>query len=132
MVILFSFMCLNSPGDWLVSIDLPYAYHSIAMHLSSFLTFLTFEDLGFIPNFKYQLKPVQKLSSWFNLGHLTIMYQFPLKELADVQINCRRALSSQVSITYLSSILGSIEFLDPSSHAADHKSFTVLCYLLFK
>ena len=49
MVNLFSFMCLISPGVWLVSIELLYAYHSVAMHLSSFLTILTFEDLGFIP-----------------------------------------------------------------------------------
>ena len=94
------------------------------MQLSSFLTILTFEDLGFIPkNFKYQLMPVQKLSSWFKLGHLSIMYQFPLKELADVQNNCRRSLSSQVPFTYLSSILGSIEFLNPSFVAVHYRAF---------
>ena len=42
---LFSIMCLISPGDWLVSIDLCDAYHSVAMHLSSmpFLAFIFFK-----------------------------------------------------------------------------------------
>ena len=38
---------LMSPDDWLVSIDLPDAYHSVAMYLTSiFVTILIFEDLG--------------------------------------------------------------------------------------
>ena len=177
---LFSIMCLISPGDWLVSIDLSDAYHSVAMHSSSMpylafiflkvcyqftclpqglspspriftmlmrvvlkflrslsikiaawiddfmlaassaalvsshsaLTIQTFEELGFIPNIeKSQLKPVQKL---YHLGLVwdTVNYcvSVPPEKLADVQNKCRRALSYRVSITFLSSILGSIEF----------------------
>ena len=177
---LISVMCLISPGDWLVSIDLSDAYHSVAMHLSSmpFLAFIflkicyqftclpqglspspriftmlmrvvlkylrslsvkigawiddfilaansaalvsshasltlqTFEELGFIPNIeKSQLKPVQKLC---HLGLIwdTVNYcvSVPPEKLAGVQKKCQQALSSQVSLTLLSSILGSIEF----------------------
>ena len=177
---LFSIMCLISPGDWLISIDLSDAYHTVAMHSSaipylsfiflkvcyqficlpqglspspriftmlmrvvlkflrslsikiaawiddfilaassaalvsshSALTIQTFEELGFIPNIeKSQLKPVQKLC---HLGLIwdTVNYcvSVPPEKLADVQNKCRCALSSRVSITFLSSILGSIEF----------------------
>ena len=177
---LFSIMALISPGDFLVSIDLSDAYHSVAIHPSSMpflsfvllqifyqftclpqglsssprvftmlmrvvLTFLrthsvkiaawiddfilaasspalaashasftirTFEELGFLPNIaKSHLKPVQRLS---HLGLVwdTICYSVsvPTDKLLAVQQKCRVALSSRVSVRFLSSILGSIEF----------------------
>ena len=175
-----SIMVLISPGDWLVSIDLSDAYHTVAMHAMSmpFLSFLlfhvfyqftclpqglsssprvftmlmrvvmkflrslsvkiaawiddfilaaksyelasshaaltlqTFRELGFIPNIgKSHLTPVQKLC---HLGLVwdTVDYSVsvPVDKLVAVQEKCRVALSSRVSIRFLSSILGSIEF----------------------
>lgn len=177
---LSSVISLISPGDWLVSIDLSDAYHSVAMHLLSMpylafifmstcyqftclpqglspspriftmlmrvvlrflrslsvkiaawiddfilaansaslvsdhasLTLRTFKDLGFLPNIeKSHLKPVQRLC---HLGLIwdTINYDIsvPPDKVADIQEKCRRVLSSRVSIRFLSSILGSIEF----------------------
>ena len=177
---LSSVMSLISPGDWLVSIDLSDAYHSVAMHFMSMpylafifrnicyqftclpqglspspriftmlmrvvlkflrslsvkiaawiddfilaansaslvsehasLTLRTFKDLGFIPNIeKSHLKPVQRLC---HLGLIWDTVNFdvsvPPEKVADIQVKCRRALSSRVSVRFLSSILGSIEF----------------------
>ena len=175
-----SIMALISPGDWLISIDLSDAYHTVAMHPLSmpFLSFVlfhiyyqftclpqglsssprvftmlmrvvmkflrslsvkiaawiddfilaaksaslvsshasltlrTFEELGFVPNIgKSHLTPVQRLC---HLGLVwdTVSYtvSVPEDKLSDVQRKCRVALSSRVSIRFLSSILGSIEF----------------------
>ena len=175
-----SIMALISPGDWLISIDLSDAYHTVAIHPLSmpFLSFIlfhifyqftclpqglsssprvftmlmrvvmrflrslsvkiaawiddfilaartaelasshaaltlrTFEDLGFLPNIgKSQLTPVQRLC---HLGLVwdTVSYSVsvPVDKLVVVQEKCRVALTSKVSIRFLSSILGSIEF----------------------
>ena len=175
-----SIMSMIAPGDYLVSIDLSDAYHSVAMHPSSVpflsfylcglfyqflclpqglsssprvftmlmrvvMTFLrshsikigawiadfilaagssdmvashasftirTFEDLGFVPNIKKShLTPVQRLC---HLGLIwdTVSYSVsvPDEKLSAVQDKCRTALSSPVSIRFLSSILGSFEF----------------------
>ena len=177
---LYSIMSLISPGDWLVSIDLSDAYHTVAMHPSSmpFLAFFlcgifyqftclpqglsssprvftmlvrvvlkflrshsvkiaawiddfilaasssalvashaslsirTFRDLGFLPNIaKSHLTPVQRLNH-LGLVWATVSYtvSVPFDKLSDVQRKCNVALSTRVSIRYLSSILGSIEY----------------------
>ena len=173
-------IAMISPNDYLVSIDLSDAYHSIAMHLQSMpflafflaeicyqftclpqglspapriftmlmkvvlkylrtlavkiaawlddfilaassaslvsshatLTLRTFEELGFVPNIeKSHLKPVQRLC---HLGLIWDTVEFtisvPQEKLRDIQRKCRKALSSKVSIRFLSSILGSIEW----------------------
>ena len=173
-------IALISPNDYLVSIDLSDAYHSIAMHLQymPFLAFIlaeicyqftclpqglspapriftmlmkvvlkflrtlsvkiaawiddfilaassaslvsshaaltlrTFEELGFVPNLeKSHLKPVQRLC---HLGLIWDTVEFnisiPQDKLKIVQNKCRQALSSKVTIRFLSSILGSIEW----------------------
>ena len=177
---ILSIMTLIYPGDWLVSIDLSDAYHSVAIHPSSMpylafalknifylftclpqgltsspriftmlmrviLKFLrsfsikiaawlddfivaassaslvsshasfsirSFQELGFIPNIdKSHLKPTQRL---LHLGLVwdTVSYtvSVPFDKLENVQKKCLFALSSKVSIQFLSSILGSIEF----------------------
>ena len=98
-------------GAWIDDFILSASSAALASSHSS-LAIQTFEELGFIPNIgKSQLKPVQKL---YHLGLIwdTVNYcvSVPLEKLAGVQNRCRRALSSRVSITFLSSILGSIEF----------------------
>ena len=173
-------IALISPNDYLVSIDLSDAYHSIAMHLQfmpylafilaeicyqftclpqglspapriftmlmkvvlkylrtlsvkiaawiddfilaarsaslvsshAALTLRTFEELGFVPNLeKSHLIPVQRLC---HLGLIWDTVEFnisiPQDKLKDIQSKCRKALSSKVTIRFLSSILGSIEW----------------------
>ena len=197
-----SIMPLISPGDWLISIDLSDAYHTVPMHFLSmpFLSFIlfqiyyqftclpqglsssprvftmlmrvvmkflrslsvkiaawiddfllaarsaalvsshasltlhTFEELGFIPNIeKSHLTPVQRLC---HLGLVwdTVSYtvSVPLDKLADVQRKCRVALSSRVSIRFLASILGSIEFFRWGfPHAAVHYRALQRCVTSF-
>ena len=82
----------------------------VSSHAS--LTIRTFEDLGFLPNIaKSHLVPVQRLC---HLGLVwdTVDYSFsvPSDKLSDVQRKCHLALSSRVSLRFLSSILGSIKF----------------------
>ena len=177
---ILSIMALISPGDWLISIDLSDAYHSVALHpfsmpflafalmniyyfftclpqglssspriftmlmrvvlkyLRSFsikiaawiddfilaassaslassnasFTIRSFQEFGFIPNIeKSHLKPTQRLT---HLGLVwdTVSYtvSVPFDKLVKVQEKCLIALKSRVSIQFLSSILGSIEF----------------------
>ena len=105
------------------------------MHLSySSLTIQTFEELGVIPNIeKSQLKPVQKLCHlgliWDSVNYCVSV---PPENLADVQNKCLCAPSSRVSITFLSAILGSIEFLDGVSHMLLFIRDLQHCYFLFK
>ena len=173
-------IAMIAPNDFLVSIDLSDAYHSIAMHIlhmpylafilanicyqftclpqglspapriftmimkvvlkflrtlsvkiaawiddfilaassaslvssHAALTLQTFEDLGFVPNLeKSHLKPVQKLC---HLGLIWDTVQFnisiPQDKLIEVQRKCRKALSVKVSLRFLSSIMGSLEW----------------------
>ena len=105
------------------------------MHLSySSLTIQTFEELGVIPNIeKSQLKPVQKImSSWLFWVSVNYCVSVPPENLADVQNKCLCAPSSRVSITFLSAILGSIEFLDGVSHMLLFIRDLQHCYFLFK
>ena len=76
------------------------------------LTLRTFKELGYIPNIgKSHLKPVQRLC---HLGLVwdTVSYtvSVPEDKLSAVQDRCCVALSSRISLRFLSSILGSIEF----------------------
>ena len=73
----------------------------------------TLEELGFIPNYeKSILNPVQRIS---HLGLIwdSIEYTIsvPLEKIVSIQKKCRKALSSRVSVRFLSSILGSIEYV---------------------
>ena len=78
----------------------------------TFLTVRTFEELGFVPNRgKSQLTPVQKIC------HLGLVWDsqdysisIPLSKIIGVKSKCLKALSSRVTLRFLSSILGSIEF----------------------
>ena len=79
----------------------------------TFLTVRTFEELGFVPNRgKSQLTPVQK-----KICHLGLVWDsqdysisIPLSKIIGVKSKCLKALSSRVTLCFLSSILGSIEF----------------------
>ena len=72
----------------------------------------TLKDLGFLPNFeKSMLTPVQRIE---HLGlvwdSVSFTVSVPEDKLEAVRRKCRTALSSKVSVRFLSSILGSIEF----------------------
>ena len=76
------------------------------------LTVKTFEELGFIPNLaKSHLVPVQHLQH-VGLVWDTVAFtvSIPEDKILGVREKCRNALSSRVSIRFLSSILGSLEF----------------------
>ena len=78
----------------------------------AFLTFRTFEELGFVPNMaKSQLIPVQRIC---HLGLIwdSIDYSVgvPSDKIINVKGKCSRALSHRVSVRFLSSIIGSIEY----------------------
>ena len=82
----------------------------VSSHAS--LTINTFKELGFLPNIgKSHLTPVQRLAH-LGLFWDTVSYtvSVPIDKLEEVQRKCRVALSSRVSLRFLSSILGSIEF----------------------
>ena len=78
----------------------------------TFFTVRTFEELEFVPNReKSQLTPVQKIC------HLGLVWDsqdysisIPLSKIIGVKSKCLKALSSRVTLRFLSSILGSIEF----------------------
>ena len=89
----------------------------------AFITFRTFEELGFVPNTaKSQLVPVQRIC------HLGLIWDsvdysvgVPYDKIVDVRSKCARALSSSVPVRFLSSILGSIEYFRWGfPHAALH------------
>ena len=83
----------------------------------------TLEELGFLPNYeKSSLTPVQRIS---HLGLFWDSVAFSVSVLDDkvvaVQDKCSVALSSRVSVRFLSSILGSIEYFRWGfPHAAVH------------
>ena len=89
----------------------------------SFTTIRTFEELGFIPNIeKSQLTPSQKL---LHLGLIWDTLEFsvsiPKDKILAVKRKCTIALSYRVTVRFLSSILGSIEFFKWGfPHAAFH------------
>ena len=89
----------------------------------SFTTIRTFEELGFIPNIeKSHLVPSQKL---LHLGliwdTLDFSVSIPKDKILAVKRKCSIALSHRVTIRFLSSILGSIEFFKWGfPHAAFH------------
>ena len=75
-------------------------------------TIQTFQDLGFVPNLaKSQLVPVQRIHHvglvWDSVAFTVSV---PEDKIVAVQSKCHIALSSKVSIRFLSSILGSLEF----------------------
>ena len=70
------------------------------------------EELGFVPNLaKSQLVPVQKIHHvglvWDSLAFTV---SIPEDKILDIQAKCREALSSKISLRFLCSILGSMEF----------------------
>ena len=70
------------------------------------------KQLGFIPNLaKSQLVPVQRILHvglvWDSVSFTVAV---PDDKLVDIQAKCARALSVPVSVRFLSSILGSLEF----------------------
>ena len=72
----------------------------------------TFRELGFVPNLaKSQLEPVQRIQHvglvW---DSVSFTVSIPEDKILAVQAKCQVALSSRVSIKFLSSILGSLEF----------------------
>ena len=78
----------------------------------AFLTVRTFEELGFVPNFeKSQLSPSQRIC---HLGLIWDSVEFsvsvPQDKIEAVKIKCCTAISSKVSVRFLMSILGSIEY----------------------
>ena len=78
----------------------------------AFKTFRTFEELGFVPNTKKsQLTPSQRIC---HLGliwdSLDFAVSVPEDKIASVKRKCSIALSSKVTVRFLMSILGSIEY----------------------
>ena len=76
------------------------------------LTLRTFEELGFVPNLaKSQLVPVQRIQHvgliWDSVAFTV---SIPEDKILDIQTKCKKSLSSRVSIRFLCSILGSLEF----------------------
>ena len=72
----------------------------------------TFQELGFVPNLaKSQLEPVQRIQ---HVGLIWDSVDFtvsvPEDKILAVQEKCHIALSSKVTIRFLASILGSLEF----------------------
>ena len=70
------------------------------------------EQLGFVPNLaKSQLVPVQRIHHvglvWDSVAYTVSV---PDDKLLDIQVKCAKALSVPVSVRFLSSILGSLEF----------------------
>ena len=87
---------------------------SSAELVSSQATFVlqSFENLGFVPNrIKSQLIPVQKITHvglvWDSVAFTVSV---PEDKILDLQDRCRKALSSRVTVRFLSSILGTLEF----------------------
>ena len=89
----------------------------------TFLTMRTFKELGFLPNIeKSQLIPSQKILHlgliWDSLEYTVAV---PKDKILAVKRKCITALSYKVTLRYLSSILGSIEFFKWGyPHAALH------------
>ena len=78
----------------------------------AFLTVRTFEELGFLPNIeKSHLAPTQRLS---HLGlvwdSVAFTVSVPSDKISAVRQKSSVALASRVSVRFLSSILGSIEY----------------------
>ena len=96
---------------WLDDFLLSASSASLASSQASF-ALETLEQLGFVPNLaKSQLVPVQRISHvgliW---DSVSFTVSVPLEKLLDIQAKCVKALSSSVSVRFLSSILGSLEF----------------------
>ena len=89
----------------------------------TFRTVRTFQELGFLPNVeKSQLTPVQRIC---HLGLIWDSVEYcvsvPADKIEGVRLKCIKALSSEVSVRFLSSILGSIEYFRWGfPHAALH------------
>jgi len=78
----------------------------------AFQTIRTFEELGFVPNLeKSQLSPSQRI---YHLGLIWDSVEFsvsvPQDKIELVRQKCATALSSRVTVRFLMSILGSIEY----------------------
>ena len=76
------------------------------------ITLRTFEELGFVPNLaKSQLVPVQRIQHvglvWDSIAFTV---SIPEDKILAIQAKCKKSLSSRVSIRFLCSILGSLEF----------------------
>ena len=97
---------------WLDDFLLAAASAKLVSEQASF-TLRTFEELGFVPNLaKSQLVPVQKIQHvglvWDSVAFTV---SIPEDKILNIQAKCKKALSSRVSIRFLCSILGSLEFL---------------------
>ena len=96
---------------WLDDLLLSASSSSLASSQASFVL-ETLEQLGFVPNMaKSQLVPVQRI---LHVGLLWDSVSFtvsvPSDKLVDLQDKCRKAMSMPVTVRFLSSILGSLEF----------------------
>ena len=96
---------------WLDDFILSAASAELISSQASFVL-KSFEELGFVPNkAKSQLVPVQKITHvglvWDSVAFTVSV---PADKLNDIQLRCAKALSSRVSIRFLSSILGTLEF----------------------
>ena len=89
----------------------------------AFRTIRTFEELGFRPNTgKSRLVPSQRISHlglvWDSIEYSVSV---PADKIEGVKAKCQTALSSRVSVHFLSSVLGSIEYFRWGfPHAALH------------
>ena len=96
---------------WLDDLLLSAASASLASEQATFVL-KTLKELGFIPNMaKSQLVPVQRI---YHVGlvwdSVAFTVSVPNDKLIAIQEKCATALSSSVSVRFLSSILGSLEF----------------------
>ena len=103
----------------------------------AFKTFRTFEELGFVPNTKKsQLTPSQRIC---HLGliwdSLDFAVSVPEDKIASVKRKCSIALSSKITVRFLMSILGSIEYFrwgfpNAAIHYRRLQRFVNLCLAL--
>ena len=96
---------------WLDDFLVAASSAALASTQASFIT-KKLEQLGFVPNLaKSQLVPVQRIHHvglvW---DSVSFTVSVPDDKLQAIQVKCAKALSDPVSVRFLSSILGSLEF----------------------
>ena len=107
---------------WLDDLLLAAASASLASSQADYVL-KTLQELGFVPNWdKSQLVPTQRISHvglvW---DSVTFTVSVPDEKLHAIQEKCEIALGSSISVRFLSSILGSLEFFRWGfAHAALH------------
>ena len=107
---------------WLDDFLVAASSADLASSQASFIT-QKLEQLGFVPNLaKSQLVPVQRIHHvglvW---DSVSFTVSIPDDKLLAIQAKCAKALSVPISVRFLSSILGSLEFFRWGYlHAATH------------